>query len=73
MDDTASHAAAGMLKGLLQPWHEAVKDPAVAQQNVLHRLLEGYAETDYGTQHGAAQIDSIEDYRRAFPVRSRRI
>ena len=57
-----------MLSALLQPWHEAANDPAKAQQEVLHRLLKGYAQTDYGTQHGAAQIETIADYRRAFPV-----
>jgi hypothetical protein len=57
-----------MLNALLQPWHEAVGDPAKAQQEVLHRLLKGYAQTDYGAQHGAAQVETIEDYRRAFPV-----
>jgi hypothetical protein len=57
-----------MLNTLLQPWHNAVEDPAKAQQEVLERLLESYAQTDYGAQHGAAQIETIEDYRRAFPV-----
>jgi len=57
-----------MLNALLQPWHEAVDDPARAQQEVLERLLEGYAQTGYGTQHGAAQIETVEDYRCAFPV-----
>jgi len=57
-----------MLNALLQPWHDAVDDPAKAQQEVLRRLLEVYAQTDYGAQHGAAQIETIEDYRRAFPV-----
>jgi hypothetical protein len=57
-----------MLNALLQPWHDAVDDPAKAQQEVLGRLLEAYAQTDYGAQHGAAQIETIEDYRRAFPV-----
>lgn len=57
-----------MLNALLQPWHDAMDDPAKAQQEVLGRLLEGYAQTDYGAQHGAAQIETIEDYRRAFPV-----
>ena len=57
-----------MLNALLQPWHEAVNDPTKAQQEVLRRLLKGYAQTDYGTQHGAAQIETIADYRRAFPV-----
>jgi len=57
-----------MLNALLQPWHEAVNDPAKAQQEVLQRLLRIYAQTDYGAQHGAAQIGTIEDYRRAFLV-----
>jgi hypothetical protein len=57
-----------MLNALLQPWHDAVDDPAKAQQEVLGRLLQGYAQTDYGAQHGAAQIETMEDYRRAFPV-----
>jgi hypothetical protein len=57
-----------MLNALLQPWHGAVDDPAKAQQEVLGRLLESYAQTDYGAQHGAAQIETIENYRRAFPV-----
>jgi len=61
-------AMAGMLTGLLQPWHDAVEDPAKAQEQVLHRLLKSYAQTDYGAQHGAEQIENVADYRRAFPV-----
>jgi hypothetical protein len=57
-----------MLQALLQPWHDAVADPAQAQQKVLHRFLQIYAQTDYGKQHSASQIETIEDYRRAFPV-----
>ena len=61
-------AMVGMLKALLQPWHEAVADPAKAQQEVLKRLLGVYAQTEYGAEHGAAQIETTEEYRRAFPV-----
>jgi hypothetical protein len=57
-----------MLSALLQPWHAAIDDPARAQEEVLHHLLQGYAQTDYGRQHGAGQVDTLEDYRRAFPV-----
>jgi hypothetical protein len=59
---------AQMLQALLQPWRDAVADPAQAQQDVLHRLLHIYAQTGYGEQHSASQLDTIEDYRRAFPV-----
>jgi hypothetical protein len=64
--DTAQ--VAGMLEAMLQPWHDAIADPAKAQEDVLHRLLQIYAQTDYGAQHGAAQVETVEDYRRAFPV-----
>jgi hypothetical protein len=57
-----------MLRAQLQPWHEAVEGPAEAQQEILHRLLQVYAQTGYGAQHGASNVDSVVDYRRAFPV-----
>jgi hypothetical protein len=57
-----------LVNALLRPWHEAVENPAEAQDKVLKGLLEGYARTDYGAQHGAANVDSIDDYRKAFPV-----
>jgi hypothetical protein len=59
---------ARLLEALLQPWHSAVENPAEAQSKVLDGLLVGYARTDYGTQHGAAHIENVADYRRAFPV-----
>jgi hypothetical protein len=68
MAEQHKQAVSGMLTGLLQPWHDAVARPHDAQQEVLHRILEGYGQTDYGAQHGAANIDTIDDYRRAFPV-----
>ena len=57
-----------MLNALVQPWHAALADPAQAQLQVLTRLLQIYAQTEYGKQHDAAQIGSIDAYRRAFPV-----
>ena len=61
-------AGAQMVKALLQPWHESIQDPVKAQQTILHKYLSDYAKTEYGKQHGAAQIDTLEDYRRAFPI-----
>ncbi len=57
-----------MLKAMLEPWHDAAENPHKAQEEVLHRFVQNYAQTDYGTQHGAAQVETIADYRRAFPV-----
>jgi GH3 auxin-responsive promoter len=59
-----------MLQRMLQPWQQAVKDPEKAQQEVLQRLLNDYSQTDYGEQHGAARVGSVNDYRRAFPIMS---
>jgi hypothetical protein len=60
--------ATQMLGAQLQPWHAAVADPAKAQETVLHALLQDYAKTDYGAQHGAANISTLADYRQAFPA-----
>jgi hypothetical protein len=57
-----------MLTAQLQPWHEAVADPPNTQEGVLKRLLADYTKTGYGEEHGASEIGSVEDYRRAFPV-----
>jgi hypothetical protein len=65
-DETAS--AAAMLQALLQPWHDAVGDPAGAQEKVLHQLVQIYTQTGYGADHGAAQVETVADFRRAFPV-----
>jgi hypothetical protein len=63
-------AAKQMLNTMLQPWHDAVADPAAAQQRVLQTLLKGYAKTEYGQEHKAAEIATIEAYRRAFPIQT---
>lgn len=59
---------AQMLQSLLQPWHQAIENPALAQEQVLHRILNDFSKTDYGTQHGASQIGTLDDFRRAFPI-----
>jgi hypothetical protein len=57
-----------MLRMLLQPWHDAVEGPAQAQQEVLLRLMAIHGQTEYGRQHGAAQVQTVADFRAAFPV-----
>ena len=68
MSDNHTLVLAEMLKAYLQPWHEAASEPEKAQQEVLHRLLKIYAQTEYGRQHGASNVETLEDYRRAFPA-----
>jgi hypothetical protein len=56
------------LKQFLQPWYESIADPGTAQKKVLGVLVEHYGQTEYGQKHGASQIETIDDFRRAFPV-----
>jgi hypothetical protein len=68
MSNPDPQTALQMLQGQLQPWYDAIEDPTKAQEQVLHRYLQDYARTEYGASHGAAQIETVDDYRRAFPV-----
>ena len=54
--------------GLLQPWQRAIDHPGQAQLDVLQTLLQIYRQTEYGKQHGAASISSVEDYQHHFPI-----
>ena len=68
MANSEHQAMAELLKAFVQPWHDAVIDPAKAQKEVLNYLLTIYSQTDYGAEHGASHIETIDDYRRSFPV-----
>jgi len=68
MAENSPQAVAQTVQAILEPWHDAVADPAQAQDKVLRRLLQSYAQTGYGEQHNASQIETIDDYRRAFPI-----
>jgi hypothetical protein len=57
-----------MLKQMLEPWQQAVLDPATAQKQVLQRYVSDYAQTEYGRRHGASQVHEIEGYRKTFPI-----
>src|SRR3990170_4343973 len=61
-------AAAQLLTQMLKPWHESLANPAKAQEEVLHRILKDYASTEYGKSHAAGNIQTLQDYRTAFPV-----
>jgi hypothetical protein len=68
MMDLDPQTAIQMLLEQLRPWYAALENPAPVQEAVLEGLLADYAQTEYGARYGAAQVGSIDDYRRAFPV-----
>jgi hypothetical protein len=57
-----------ILKHIVQPWHESVKNPVKAQQQVLENLLEGYAKTGYGETHSASDVEDVSGFRANFPT-----
>ena len=57
-----------ILKHIVKPWHEALKNPAEAQLQVLEKLLEGYAKTGYGKTHSANDIKDGSMFRANFPT-----
>ena len=60
--------AIARLNQFLQPWYESIRDPETNQKNVLGVILGHYDKTEYGRQHGANEVQTIEDFRKAFPV-----
>lgn len=68
MESFTPEALTYMLTQFLQLWHQALEDPAGAQEGVRRRLLEGYARTEYGVQCGAPEVETLDEYRRAFPA-----
>jgi hypothetical protein len=68
MEQRDPQMMAQFLEMMLQPWRDALAQPAATQDKVLKGLLEIYAQTDYGTRHGAGNVTDIQSYRRSFPV-----
>ena len=56
-----------ILKQIVHPWHESLKNPAEAQQQILEQLLEGYAKTGYGKSHSADTIKDGATFRANVP------
>jgi len=55
------------LSSILEPWYASLENPAEAQSQVLTDLLGMYSRTEYGQEHSAPEIGSIEDFRENFP------
>jgi hypothetical protein len=57
----------------LGPWRallSAAAKPRDVQDEVLRRILEVNAKTEFGSAHGFSDIKSPDDYRRAVPVQT---
>jgi hypothetical protein len=66
--DGSAMIGVDILKHIVSPWHEALKNPAEAQQQLLKNLLQGYAKTDYGKSRSAQEIKDGSTFRANFPT-----
>jgi len=56
------------LELFLKPWYESLEDPRHTQQITLNRLLEGYRQTQYGLEHKADKVSTLEEFKQSFPI-----
>ena len=57
-----------VLRSLVTPWYDSLKDPQKSQENVLSDLMKGYAKTRYGKSHKADETENVEEFQENFPV-----
>ena len=75
-DSSAGQDYRDFIEIFVDLWHKGLQDPATTQAQTLEWLLEGYSQTLYGRQHGAAELLNqagdpprfFQAYRRAFPA-----
>ena len=67
VDESAMNGV-DILKHIVKPWHEGLKNPAEAQQQLLNVLLEGYAKTGYGKTCSANKTKDGAVFRANFPT-----
>jgi hypothetical protein len=68
MNPQEQQAGIERIKGMLLPWQAAIANPAGAQEQVLQQFLKIYSQTEYGRQHQAEKISSLDDFRVRFPI-----
>lgn len=58
----------GMLEIFLNPWYDALDDPAEAQHRLAETLIHRYRNTAYGQKYNARDISTLDEFRAHFPV-----
>lgn len=56
------------LKPFVEPWYQSLAQPGDAQKDVLRKLVQAYAQTEYGEKHKAHEVERLEDFQAAFPI-----
>lgn len=58
----------GIFGSIVGSWYESLKDPELHQKQVLVDLVREYGKTLYGQNHRAPEIETVEDFRKNFPI-----
>ena len=57
-----------ILKPIINPWYNSIKNPKKAQETILTKLLKDYEKTDFGLNHNASKIKDIKSFQINFPI-----
>ena len=57
-----------MLEFFLKPWYDALADPEEAQEVLFQKLIKRYRKTEYGKMWSASDVETIEEFKKKFPV-----
>ncbi len=57
-----------IVRRIVEPWHDSLKDPLRAQEQVLLELNKGYRKTRHGRGFAARDVKSFVDFRDRFPI-----
>jgi hypothetical protein len=55
-----------LLKQIVNPWYESLRNPADAQDRLLKKLVEGYSKTGYGKTRSAKGVKNVHTFRKNF-------
>ncbi len=56
------------LRRQLRAFEAATRNPQQVQEELLRRIVQQHAETDFGRDHGFGKIRTSADFRRQLPV-----
>ncbi len=70
MDQKVMQENIQKMKAILDPWHQSLENPKMAQEKVLKNLIQIYKQTDYGKKCACESVHSYEDFVNAFPVKT---
>ena len=70
MKKSAINEGMQRMQQMVEPWYASIKNPQKAQEDILDRFKHIYQQTKDGETHKVGQIKNLQDFRKAYPVRT---